>query len=209
MNSAAPLQSPQGETKILLHCCCAPCAGGILQRMVQSGLEPTLYFYNPNIYPREEYEHRKQEVIRYAGKMRIPFVDADQDDEAWMEFTRGYEEAPERSERCRLCFKMRLEKTAVYATEHGFKVFATSLGISRWKDLEQVNSAGRQAAFSFSGLTYWDYNWRLRGGTELREQVAREENFYRQKYCGCIYSLRLSIQRQIASKSHSISTQQP
>ncbi|MDD5225953.1 MAG: epoxyqueuosine reductase QueH [Candidatus Omnitrophica bacterium] len=193
--------APNNEKKVLLHCCCAPCACSIIQRMIESGIEPTLYFYNPNIDPREEYEHRKAEVIRYAQKMNIPFVDADYEADLWSERIRGREEDAERGERCALCFQMRLGKTAAYAAGKGFKVFTTSLGISRWKDLAQVNRAGKYAASLFSELIYWDHNWRLQGGQEQGSRIAKEENFYRQNYCGCVYSLRESIRRDLAKRS--------
>lgn len=191
-----------GEKKVLLHCCCAPCSCSILQRMLEAGLEPTLYFYNPNIYPREEYQKRKGEVIRYAKKRNVPFVDADQDHDAWFEAIRGHEEDQERGERCSLCFEMRLGKTAAYAAENGFKVFTTSLAISRWKDLGQVTRAGKLSAKLFPEVVYWDHNWRLQGGQEQMEKISQEENFYRQNYCGCLYSLRESIKRNLAKHSH-------
>jgi predicted adenine nucleotide alpha hydrolase (AANH) superfamily ATPase len=163
--------------------------------MVDAAIEPTVYFYNPNIYPKEEYEHRKREVIRYIQKMKVIFVDADYETEKWLEATHGHEEDMERGKRCTLCFEMRLGKTAAYAAENGYKILATSLGISRWKDLEQVNRAGRHAASLFPGLIYWDHNWRLHGGQEQMERIAKEEKLYRQNYCGCLYSLRESIRR--------------
>lgn len=163
--------------------------------MVDSGIEPTVFFYNPNIYPPEEYARRKAEVVRYVKKMNIPFANADYDAEVWFEKTREHEGDVERGRRCDLCFEMRLGKTAAYAAANGFKVFTTSLGISRWKDLMQVKRAGERAASLFPGLTYWAHNWRLQGGQEQMENITREENFYRQRFCGCLYSLRESIRR--------------
>lgn len=207
------IQPPGNEKKILLHSCCAPCSCSIIQRMVESGIEPTVYFYNPNISPKEEYEHRKREVIRFVQKIKVPFVDADYEVDGWLEATQGHEEDAERGKRCTICFEMRLGKTAAYAAGNGFKVFATSLGISRWKDLDQVNRAGRRAAMKclaslagqsiyggraaslFPGLAYWDHNWRLDGGQEKMERIIKEENIYRQNYCGCRYSLRESLKR--------------
>ncbi len=173
----------------------------MLRRMVEAGIEPTVYFYNPNIYPKAEYEHRKSEVIRYAQKIKVPFVDADYEIDAWLHAVEGHEEDAERGRRCTICFEMRLGKTAAYAAANGFKVFTTSLGISRWKDLEQVNRAGRRAASLFPGLVYWEHNWRLYGGQEEMEKIAKEENLYRQNYCGCLYSLRESIRRSLAKRS--------
>ena len=195
MTSLSNLKIPNNERKVLLHSCCAPCSCSVIQRMIESGIEPTIYFYNPNIYPREEYEQRKAEVIRYAKKMNIPFVDGDYDTDPWFEHVKGHEEDAEQGERCDLCFEMRLGKAAAYAVQNGFKVFTTSLGISRWKDLSQVDRAGEKTATSFPGLTYWAQNWRLGGGQEHMARISKEENFYRQRYCGCLYSFRESLRR--------------
>jgi hypothetical protein len=201
MKNSLSLSLPATETKILLHCCCAPCSASIIKRMLESKIEPTIFFYNPNIYPFDEYEHRKAEIVRYIKKYKILFVDADYDQDRWRDAVRGYEEAPERGGRCALCFEMRLGKTAAYAAKNGFRIFTSSLGISRWKDLLQVNRAGERAAHLFPQLIYWDYNWRLHGGTDLMEKVSKEETFYRQRYCGCIYSLNWSIQRSLLKKA--------
>ncbi len=181
--------------KALLHCCCAPCSCSIIERLIKDGTELTVFFYNPNIYPRDEYARRKMEVLRYVREMEIAFVDADYEIDRWFDLTRGHEEDPERGERCDRCFDMRLGKTAEYAASHDFKFFATSLGISRWKDLEQVNRAGERAALAFPGLVYWAQNWRLRGGQEQMTLITREQDFYRQRYCGCLYSWRDSLRR--------------
>jgi len=182
------LSAPNSEKQILLHCCCAPCSGSIIERMLQSELTPTLYFYNPNIDPKGEYDRRKKEVVRYAEKRGVPFADGDWDQKAWLELTKGHEKDPERAQRCDLCFKMRLKQAAVYARENGFKVFATSLGISRWKDFDQVARAGEAASALFPDLAYWDMNWRKEGGVQMMDKISKDENFYRQDYCGCLYS---------------------
>lgn len=178
-----------GEKKVLLHSCCAPCCASIIRRMISAGLEPTVLFYNPNIYPHEEYERRKAEVIRYTIRLGVPFADADYDNARWFSAIKGYENAPERGERCSRCFEMRLGKTASYASQNGFNVFTTSLGISRWKDFDQVARAGVKAARLFPRVTFWDMNWRKENGTEMMSLITKEEKFYRQDYCGCLYSL--------------------
>ncbi len=158
--------------------------------MLASGLELTIFFYNPNIHPRKEYELRKQENIRFAEKMNIPFIDADYDKENWFARAKGLEWEPERGKRCTMCFDMRFERTALYAHEHDFKVFTSSLGISRWKDMQQINGSGERAATHYPDLTYWTYNWRKQGGSQRMYEIAKRENFYKQEYCGCVYSLR-------------------
>jgi predicted adenine nucleotide alpha hydrolase (AANH) superfamily ATPase len=89
-----------------------------------------------------------------------------------------------------MCFDMRFERTALYAHEHGFSVMTSSLGISRWKDMNQINDCGARAAGRYENLTYWDYNWRKGGGSQRMIEISKRERFYQQEYCGCVYSLR-------------------
>jgi len=185
-----PLSLPAPHKRVLLHSCCAPCSGEVMQAMTASGIDYSIYFYNPNIHPEREYEIRKQENIRYAEQHSIPFVDADYDTDNWFVRVRGLEDAPERGERCTVCFDMRFERTALYAFEHGFDTITSSLGISRWKDMNQINGCGERAASRYPGLLYWTWNWRKGGGSQRMVEISKQEQFYQQEYCGCIYSLR-------------------
>lgn len=184
------LPLPNGHDKVLLHSCCAPCSGEVMEAMQASGIDFTIFFYNPNIHPLKEYELRKQENIRFAEKFNVPFVDADYDRDNWFERAKGMENEPERGVRCTMCFDMRFERTALYAHEHGFPVITSSLGISRWKNMEQINDCGMRAAAHYPGLSYWDYNWRKGGGSARMIEISKREEFYQQEYCGCVYSLR-------------------
>lgn len=184
------LTPPNGETRVLMHSCCATCSGAIIAAMVASGIDLTVFYYNPNIHPRDEYEIRKSENKRYAQKMGIPFIDADYDPPSWFERTQGLEFAPERGERCSKCFDLRLEGAAAFARVNGFKIFTSSLGVSRWKDMDQVNDCGQRAASRYTDLIYWTFNWRKEGRSAQMYEIARAENFYKQEYCGCIYSRR-------------------
>ncbi len=184
------LEVPGNEKKVLMHSCCAPCAGELMEVMVENGIELTIFFHNPNIHPKKEYEIRKNENIRFAEKMGIPFVDADYNVQDWFHSAKGMENEPERGARCTMCFDMRFVETAKYAKENGFKVITSSLGISRWKNMDQINDSGIRAASLFEGVEYWTYNWRKGGGSERMYKIAKRENFYQQEYCGCIYSLR-------------------
>lgn len=184
------LTPPNGVSKVLMHSCCAPCAGELMEQMLANGIDLTIFFYNPNIHPKKEYEIRKEENIRFAEKMGIPFVDADYDVQNWFARAKGMEREPERGMRCTMCFDMRFLRTALYAHEHGFSVITSSLGISRWKNMEQINDCGRRAAEAYPDLHYWDYNWRKEGGASRMYDIAKREEFYAQQYCGCIYSLR-------------------
>ena len=195
-----------GETTVLLHTCCAPCSSAIIEAMLQNGITPVIYYCNPNIYPREEYEIRKNECTRYAQALGLEIVDADYDHDNWLAEMKGLETEPERGGRCLKCFKLRLLRTAQYARERGIKVITTTLASSRWKSLDQINAAGQWActtplgAVDFSRLgvetvppddlvIWWNQNWRKGGLQERRNQILKEYDFYNQRYCGCEFSM--------------------
>ena len=188
--SRPSLKMPGGDKKLLLHSCCAPCAGEIMEALAISEIKTTVFFYNPNIHPKEEYEIRKDENKRFCEKLGFDFIDADYDKDNWFERVKGLEDEPERGARCIQCFDMRFERSALYAHEKGFKVYATTLGISRWKDIKQIDTSGIKAAEKYQEVTYWDFNWRKQGGSSRMIEISKREEFYQQEYCGCVYSLR-------------------
>lgn len=184
------LEPPETDAKLLMHSCCAPCAGEVLAAVKASGIDVTVYFYNPNIHPAKEYEMRKAEDIRYCEQLGIPHIDGDYDTDNWFDRIRGLENEPERGRRCTVCFDMRFERTALYAAEHGYGLISSTLGISRWKNMAQINEAGVRAAGRYADVTYWTLNWRKQGGAARMIEIAKRESFYQQEYCGCVYSLR-------------------
>ena len=184
------LEVPQGEKKVLLHSCCAPCSGDVMAELKRSQIHYTILFYNPNIHPAREYQIRKTENKRFADKLEVPFVDLDYDKDNWFSKIKGYEKEPERGYRCTLCFDMRFERSALYASENGFKVFSSTLGTSRWKNIHQINGCGTRAANRYQNLIYWTFNWRKGGGSDRMIEISKNEKFYQQEYCGCVYSLR-------------------
>ena len=189
-----------GETKVLLHTCCAPCSSAIIEAMMSSGITPVIYYCNPNIYPQEEYEIRKNECTRYAQSLGLEIVDADYHHEKWHEAMRGLENESERGGRCLKCFKLRLLRTAEYAMQRGIKVITTTLASSRWKSLDQINEAGLWACERIKEtippddcVIWWDQNWRKGGLQERRLQIIKEYGFYNQLYCGCEFSMRNDV----------------
>lgn len=184
------LNLPPGKSKLLLHSCCAPCSGEVMEAIQASNIEYAIFFYNPNIHPKREYELRKEENIRFAQKNNVPIIDADYDTDNWFARAKGMEQAPERGIRCTMCFDMRFERTALYAFEHGYDSISSCLGISRWKDMQQINACGIRAAGKYPNLVYWDYNWRKNNGSARMIEISKRERFYQQEYCGCVYSLR-------------------
>ena len=184
------IEVPGGATKVLLHACCAPCSSAIVECLMNNDIRPVIFYSNSNIYPFEEYEHRLNECLRYAKKWGLEIVDDVYDHEAWGGCAVGLENEPERGSRCLQCFKFRLLRAAQYASAHGFEVLTTTLASSRWKNLDQVNEAGRWACAQVPGVVWWNQNWRKGGLQERRNQIIKEEDFYNQLYCGCEYSQR-------------------
>ena len=187
----ANIELPKKGKNVLLHCCCAPCSSAIVEWMVNNGIKPTLYFYNPNIYPYVESEKRKVECIRYAGHWDLKIVDADYSHDEWLTGVTGLEHEPERGLRCMECFKMRLLKTAEYAQNNSYQIITTTLSSSRWKDAEQIAEAGRFAVSKVDGVNFWAQNWRKNGLSERRSALIKEFKFYNQQYCGCEFSVRV------------------
>lgn len=190
------MQVPFGEKKVLLHTCCAPCSSAIIEHLLSFGIEPVIYYCNPNIYPFEEYQIRKNECTRYAESLGLTIIDADYDHDAWLNGVKGMEDEPERGGRCLKCFRMRLLDTAEYASRNGYRVITTTLASSRWKSLDQINEAGTWACEMVSKNTdhgcnevvWWDKNWRKGGLQERRNQIIKEYGFYNQLWCGCEFS---------------------
>jgi predicted adenine nucleotide alpha hydrolase (AANH) superfamily ATPase len=160
-----------------------------MEALVASDIDTTIFFYNPNIHPIEEYEIRKDENIRFAKNLGMPIIDADYDRDEWFEKTKGQENEPERGERCSTCFDMRFERTAQYAADNDFDLISSTLGISRWKDMDQINASGARSSAPYN-IHYWDFNWRKKGGSSRMLELSKREGFYQQEYCGCVYSLR-------------------
>ena len=189
MKKKFDISVPGGHTEVLLHTCCAPCSSAIIECMLSHGIRPTIFYCNPNIYPLEEYDIRKNECTRYAQSLGLDIIDADYDHGRWLQAVKGLEHEPERGPRCLRCFKMRLRATAAYAHAHGFHVITTALASSRWKSLDQINAAGAYAVEPFDDVVWWDQNWRKGGLSERRIAIIKEYGFYNQQYCGCEFSM--------------------
>ena len=199
-----PLPLEQGGEGLLLHACCAPCSSAIVEWLMAHGVRPTIFYFNPNIWPREEYLIRKNESKRHAEALGLRWTDGDYRHDEWLEgvcglkgglapdsrFQNEMAQEPERGRRCQECFTFRLIATAREAKRLGLRFFATTLASSRWKSLEQIERAGRLAEQTVEGTTFWAQNWRKGGLQERRNQLLREYHFYNQQYCGCEFSAR-------------------
>ena len=180
---------PEGAGKVLLHACCAPCSSAIVEWMLQNGVQPTIFYYNPNIFPLEEYNIRKQESKRHAESLGLTWIDGDYNHDSWKNEVCGLEAEPERGRRCELCFLLRLTASAQKAKVLGLRYFTTTLASSRWKNIEQITRAGLMAQQAVPDTVFWAQNWRKGGLYERRNQLLKEYAFYNQKYCGCEFSL--------------------
>ncbi|EKD27439.1 MAG: hypothetical protein ACD_79C00721G0004 [uncultured bacterium] len=182
------LNPPSKDRRVLLHVCCAPCSCAIIDTLIESDVKPTLFFYNPNICTEKEYLRRKNEVLRFAESRKVPVLDVEYAHDDFLSKIKGLEEEPEGGKRCSVCFDIRLKTTAHYAFAHNYLLFATTLGISRFKNIEEINRIGREATELYPFLTFWDYNWKQGGFPERMREISDAEDFYMQKFCGCEYA---------------------
>lgn len=179
--------------KVLLHSCCAPCSSAILEFFLENDILPTVYYCNSNIYPYEEYQHRRNEIKHFLQTTGVNFIEDNYNHQEWLLYIQGKENEPERGARCLECFKFRLKRTAEYAIKNGFKVITTTLASSRWKNLEQINLAGKlvvEEVCNTGDLWFWDQNWRKGGLQDRRNALLKEYAFYNQQYCGCEFCVK-------------------
>lgn len=182
------------KQKLLLHSCCAPCSTAVIERLMEE-YDITILYYNPNIYPEEEYIKRKNEQIKYLKilnekQVHVDMLDCDYDCEKFYETTKGYENEREGGARCALCFKLRLEKTATQAKEYGFDYFGTTLTVSPHKNAELINSIGL-ALEKEIGIKFLVSNFKKQNGYKRSVELSKENNIYRQNYCGCEFALKI------------------
>ena len=184
------IEVPEGLHKLLLHACCAPCSSAIVEWLLQHDIVPTIFYFNPNIYPLDEYLIRKNESQRQARSLGISWIDGDYNHSQWLQFISGLESEPERGRRCEQCFRYRLLAASQAAAQTNHSWFATTLASSRWKNLEQINAAGLWAEQQTQGTRFWAQNWRKGGLQQRRSELLHEYGFYNQQYCGCEFSFR-------------------
>lgn len=176
---------------MLLNVCCAPCSLPIIEHLQDSKL--ALFFYGPNIYPEEEYLKRLGETKKIAAFYGLRLFEGKYDHDAWLSFineklSRPPDEYPENSDRCRACFQYRLSGTAAFAKENDFDEFATTLSVSRFKDTAFINQYGKCLADKYN-LKYTAFPLNADEAHCTGLELSRKYNIYRQKYCGCEFSL--------------------
>lgn len=182
---------------LLLHSCCAPCSSYVLEYL-SDYFQITVFYYNPNIYPDEEYLHRvreQQELIRRMPlKYSVSFIEGDYEKDKFYEMAKGLEDAKEGGERCFRCYRLRLEKTASLAARSGFDYFTTTLSISPLKNAAKLNEIGESLAESF-GVSWLPSDFKKKNGYKRSVELSAQYQLYRQDYCGCVFSRREREQR--------------
>ena len=174
--------------QILLHCCCAVCAGYSIEKLLSLDFEPVLYWFNPNIYPAFEYERRLNELIRYSKKLSLELILPKQSNDEWKEYVRGLEGEKEGGARCIKCFEYRLNYAAEEAKQRGIEKFTTTLTISPHKNSKNIFVEGNKAA-ERNGVSFLEIDFKKQDGFLKTMQIAKRENFYRQSYCGCEFGM--------------------
>lgn len=184
----------EGKAKLLLHACCAPCSSTCMER-VRDGLDTTVYFYNPNITNREEYDKRARELSRLIdiyneddSHGRIKYLEGNYDPMEFTQIAKGYEDCPERGDRCVRCFELRLKNAAKMAKNKGFDYFTTTLTLSPLKDVELLNKIGYETAKEVGGVKWLPSDFKKDDGYKRSIELSKQYDLYRQDYCGCIYS---------------------
>ena len=171
------------KPKLLLHSCCAPCSSAVIEKL-SNFFDLTIFYYNPNIMPIEEFEKRKQEQINYLTKINIPFLDVDYAHNDYLIAVKGKENLGEKSARCYECYKLRISKTAQTAKENGYEYFCTTLSVSSHKNSEWINQIMQECEKKFN-IKHLPSDFKKENGYLRSLQISKENNFYRQNYCGC------------------------
>ena len=173
--------------KLLLHSCCAPCSSGVLDDL-RKEYDITVFFYNPNIYPAEEYDKRANEQQKYLTQIGISYIICDYVPEEYVKEIKGLESEPEGGKRCEKCFRLRLKATAEYAKKHNYDLFTTTLSVSPHKKFELINQIGRELSEEI-GVPFLEANFKKNDGYLKSINNSKLYNIYRQNYCGCKYSM--------------------
>lgn len=172
----------------LLHTCCAPCGIAVIDEL-RLKFHLSVLFFNPNIFPEEEYLKRKAEVVRVCTEWSVPMIDMDYAPEEWDARVKGLEREPEQGKRCFTCIGMRLDRSAREAKERGFSVFGTTLTMGSRKSARVIFPIGEAAARRYN-LAFFAEDWKKKGRETVARQMVKERGIYRQNYCGCQYSIR-------------------
>ena len=181
------LESLDYKPKLLLHSCCGPCSSSVIE-FLSLYFDIDVYYYNPNIYPKEEYVKRLNEQDRLLGIVGINLIKGEYEDNLYYEKVTGLENEPEGGRRCYNCIKMRMEKACIYAKEHGYEYFTTTLSVSPHKSSPMINEIGYNLESKYD-IRYLYSDFKKKDGYKRSIILSKKYNLYRQDYCGCKFSL--------------------
>ena len=173
--------------KLLLHICCGPCATHVIEILNQN-FKVTGYFYNPNIYPKEEYEKRFDAARTVAERQGIPLINGEYEPQTYFNVVKGFEKEPENGERCKICYRLRLYSTAKIAASKSFDCIASTLTSGPQKKASIINPVGKEESEK-AGLSFIEDDWKKKDGFKRSCMLSREYGIYRQNYCGCLFSM--------------------
>ena len=176
------------KSKLLLHICCVGC-GVFVSQILKQNYDVVLFFYNPNIWPEEEYERRLVEAEKIAARFNLKLIKGEYDHEKWLAAVKGHETDPEKGERCLICYKLRLDAAAAMAEESDCDYLTTTLTTSPHKNAKAINEIGEKTAVQY-GLKFLIQDFKKQDGFKKSSALSRELGLYRQNYCGCEFSRR-------------------
>jgi predicted adenine nucleotide alpha hydrolase (AANH) superfamily ATPase len=175
------------KQKLLLHSCCGPCSTSVIEKLKEE-FDLAVFFYNPNIYPKEEYKNRLEAEVKFCNAIGIRLIEGEYDHERWLSEVKGLENEKEGGARCEVCFKMRLEATAAKAKDLEFDYFAATLSVSPHKDYKLISKLGSELAMAHN-IKFLDRDFKKENGYKRSIDLSKEHDLYRQNYCGCEFSI--------------------
>ena len=193
------LINKKSDSKLLVHTCCAPCSTYVFERLIMDGFTVEGFFYNPNIYPHEEYTRRLEELLLFSGIKNYPITIKDKVCDIWHTAIKGFEQEKEGGHRCEICFRLRLEETAIFAQKNNYDGFTTTLTISPHKNATVINAIGKELESKY-GIYFLEADFKKNDGFKKSLEISRQYNLYRQDYCGCEFSIKTD--KSVSSKKN-------
>jgi len=176
---------------LLVHTCCAPCSAYVFEKLISEGFEPEGFFYNPNIQPIDEYKRRLFELMTFAGLKKYKIIIHEESEEKWFKAVEGHEQEKEGGSRCEICFRLRLEETAKFASQNNYDGFTTVLTISPHKNSALINRIGKELEDKYK-IYFPEADFKKNDGFKKSLEISQKYGLYRQNYCGCKFSIRSS-----------------
>ncbi|MFH1711634.1 MAG: epoxyqueuosine reductase QueH [Patescibacteria group bacterium] len=186
------------KPKLLLHTCCA-CCGAWIPEVLSEDFEVDLFYFNPNVHPKSEYQHRLAEVHKIAEIHGLKLIEQEYDPEAWLKAVSGLENEKEGGARCSVCFEYRLRRAAKYARDNGYDVFTTTITVGRNKKADVINSIGEKLSEEF-GVEFLARDFKKNAGLDTSVEKCKIYGIDRQDYCGCVFSRKEAYQRRLLAQ---------